>query len=268
MTLSPRLSRLLKAEVLAPLALMTIAVGLVSPGGPAAADVVGSGRENYYVPKTDGLPPGPDPGRQLYIQGCSSCHGLSGEGTPTVPSLVNAGAAAVDFYVSSGRMPLDQPMAQAPRKKPRYNRPQIDALASYVASLGGGPPIPAIEPESGNLAEGQELYANNCAACHNSNGSGGSVGRSFIAPALHVATPLQAAEAMRTGPGTMPVFGENTLSDDQVNSILKYIEFLDHAPNPGGLSIGHIGPVAEGFIAWIVGLGLLLGVARWIGTRV
>lgn len=116
--------------------------------------------------------------------------------------------------------------------------------------------------------KGNELYANNCAACHNSAGSGGALGRNYYAPNLFDATPLQVAEAVRIGPGAMPVFGPNTLSQDQVDSIVKYVGHLKNKENRGGLSLGSVGPVPEGMVSWVIGLGLLLAIARWIGTRV
>jgi len=51
-----------------------------------------------------------------------------------------------------------------------------------------------------------------------------------------------------------------------VNSIIAYIERLPDEDH-GGLSLGRVGPVAEGFIAWAIGLLSLLLVIRWIGTR-
>nr|BFE88629.1 hypothetical protein GCM10020093_112300 [Planobispora longispora] len=57
--------------------------------------------------------------KKLFQQSCASCHGLSAEGIEgRGPTLVGVGAAAVDFQVSSGRMPLATLTAQAPRKKP------------------------------------------------------------------------------------------------------------------------------------------------------
>lgn len=226
-----------------------------------------SGQNNLHTQVRGTVEGSANPGRELYVQGCSTCHGVNGEGTEVAPSLIGVGEAAVDFYVGTGRMPLNNPVKQAPRRTPIYNEEQIGQLAKYVASFGEGPEIPHINPERGDLVEGNILYTNNCAACHNSNGSGGALGRDYYAPNLFDATPLEVAEAVRIGPGAMPVFRESSLSDEQMDSLLLYVEHLKNADNPGGLSLGRIGPVSEGFVAWIVGLGALLGVARWIGTR-
>jgi ubiquinol-cytochrome c reductase cytochrome c subunit len=278
-----------------PFSILAIALGLAFVGGDASANEstpkesassepahanlptaatdpprapVGSGGDNVYSQESlRAVPEGTDAGRQLYVQGCATCHGASGEGTDIAPSIRGAGAAAVDFYVGTGRMPLDNPMAQAPRRDPVYSQEQIDALGEYVATLGEGPPIPDVDPEAGNLVEGNQLYANNCASCHNSSGAGGSLGRDYYAPNLYDATPVEIAEAMRIGPGAMPEFGPGVFTEDQVNSITRYVVHLQDEESYGGLSIGRLGPFSEGFVAWIVGIGSMLGIARWIGTR-
>ena len=88
-------------------------------------------------------------GKALFLVGCSSCHGMNGEGITTKrgkqlgPPLVGVGAAAVDFQVGTGRMPMAQPGVQAPRKKVLYSDEEISQLGAYVASLGPGPEVPA-----------------------------------------------------------------------------------------------------------------------------
>jgi ubiquinol-cytochrome c reductase cytochrome c subunit len=205
-------------------------------------------------------------GRDLFVTGCSSCHGLNGKGTHRGPDLSHAGAAAADFYLSTGRMPLANPRDQPARKPPAYSRPDIDRLVAYVASLGPGPPIPVVSP-GGELAQGSRLYTENCAACHSSAGAGGALGQSIDAPPLLRATTVQIAEAARIGPGAMPVFGPDTLRDVQLASIVRYVRYLRHPDDRGGNPLGHIGPVPEGFVGWIIGLGAMLAAAYWIGTR-
>jgi ubiquinol-cytochrome c reductase cytochrome c subunit len=65
----------------------------------------------------------------------------------------------------------------------------------------------------------------------------------------------------------MPVFGPETLSDQQVSDIAAYVQYLHHPNDRGGFGLGHLGPIPEGFVGWVVGLGLLLLAARLIGTR-
>lgn len=235
--------------------------------------VVGSGHDNVYTgsKEDDRLPDTGNPGLDLYTRHCSSCHGKNGEGSEQAPSLVGVGAAAVDFYITSGRMPLRAPVDQAPRSRNIFTHEQTDAIVKYVSEgFGkGGPEIPDVELSKGNLVEGNEIFANNCAMCHNSAGSGGALGGDYYAPNLYDSTPTQVAEAVRFGPGAMPVFGENQLSQEQLDSLVFYVKHIqnDRQVGEGGLAIGRYGPVAEGFVAWVIGLGALLGISRWMGTR-
>lgn len=203
-------------------------------------------------------------GEQLYLTGCVSCHGVRGAGTTNGPSLEAAGEAAADFYLRTGRMPLAAPAVQALQKPVAYDDAQIRALVAYVGSLGNGPRIPEVDESRGEVAEGSQLYLANCAACHNSAGIGGALSYGAHAPSLWSVEPTQIAEAVRIGPGQMPVFGPETLSDQQVDSIVRYVRYLQEPEHPGGLSLGGAGPVPEGFVAWTVGIGVLLLLIRWI----
>ena len=223
-------------------------------------------------------------GRELFLVGCSFCHGQNGEGISDAregyqvgPSLVGVGAAAVDFQVGTGRMPLAQPAAQAPKKKVVYNEEEIAALAAYVASLGPGPAIPdeqdySIEGLSEDereeaIARGGQIFLTNCTACHNFAGAGGALPEGKYAPSLYDVSPLRIYEAMLIGPQQMPVFADNVITPDDKRAIIAYLEDLHAAPDRGGLSLGTLGPVSEGLWAWMLGLGSLIGFAVWIAAK-
>ena len=207
-------------------------------------------------------------GQQLFIDNCSSCHGVNAEGTDRGPNLVGVGAATVDFWVSTGRMPLAYPGAQAVRKPVLFSRTQQLSIVSFVTSLGaGGPGIPALNQKAADQANGNDVFGLNCAGCHVITGVGDALANSAFAPSLYQASPTQIAEAIRTGPGNMPRFGPGTLSDRDVNDVVRYVTYLQHPANAGGFGLGHVGPVTEGFIAIVVGLGVLILAAYWIGIR-
>ena len=111
------------------------------------------------------------------------------------------------------------------------------------------------------------LFRANCAPCHQSAGSGGALSYGQNAPDLHQATAVQVVEAMRIGPGQMPVFDERTISDDEARDIAAYVAYLQKPDNRGGLPLGGFGPVTEGFVALLVGLGGLVAVSVWIVGR-
>jgi ubiquinol-cytochrome c reductase cytochrome c subunit len=203
-------------------------------------------------------------GQELYLTSCVSCHGVGGAGTRNGPPLLESGEAAADFYLRTGRMPLAVPGPQPPQKPVAYDDAQIRALVAYVGSIGTGPPIPVVDPSRGDLDQGAELYLANCAACHNSAGIGGALSHGNYAPSLQNVATEQIAEAMRVGPGQMPRFGPDVLDEHQLNSVVRYVKYL-HAPDdPGGLDLGYTGPVPEGFVAFLFGLGALIVAARWI----
>jgi ubiquinol-cytochrome c reductase cytochrome c subunit len=210
-------------------------------------------------------------GRQIFLKGCSSCHGINAEGAQIAPSLVGVGAASVDFQVGTGRMPMADMSTQAMRKKPIYNAEETAALAAYVASLAPGPEIPSESSlnyeRDGNTAEGGELFRNNCAMCHNFAGQGGALSQGKYAPTLMGVEPKHIYEAMVTGPQSMPVFSDKTLTPAEKLSIIKWIKFAENEPNLGGASLGRVGPVTEGLLGWVLGLGMLIGVAVWLAMK-
>jgi ubiquinol-cytochrome c reductase cytochrome c subunit len=212
-------------------------------------------------------------GKKLYTVGCASCHGTGGQGTSDGPSLVGVGAAAVDFQVSTGRMPAATSQgAQVPRKKNIYSQAEIDQLAAYIASLGAGPAVPTEEqygPEGADAAKGGELFRNNCAQCHNFTGKGGALTHGKYAPSLEGVAPKHIYEAMLTGPQNMPSFPDTTLSEQNKKDVIAYLNAVngEETESPGGLSLGGLGPVSEGLFAWVFGLGALIAVAVWVAAR-
>lgn len=208
-------------------------------------------------------------GKKLFQANCATCHGSQGQGTDIGPSLIGVGAAAVDFQVSTGRMPMAANAPQAPAKPPVLDAEQTAQLAAYVASLAPGPAIPApeaVDPTLGNPANGMQLFRTNCAMCHNVAGAGGALSGGKVAPPLANSTPTQIYEAMLTGPQAMPVFNEASVTPEGKRDIIAYLN-AQREVAPGGLTLGSLGPVSEGLWAWIVGMGSIIGIAVWIGAK-
>ena len=216
-------------------------------------------------------------GRALFAVGCSSCHGLNGEGQTTEviqgPPLVGVGAAAVDFQVSTGRMPMSKVEEQAPVKPNRYSPEEVAALAAYVASLGPGPDIPdpslydTSKVNEEEISRGGELFRTNCSACHNFEGAGGALPGGKYAPSLFGVSNQHIYEALITGPQQMPVFSDEVLRPEDKQAIMAYLNDLHSRPNQGGLNLGGLGPVSEGLWGWIVGLGSLVVFSIWIAAK-
>jgi ubiquinol-cytochrome c reductase cytochrome c subunit len=210
-------------------------------------------------------------GKQIFLKGCSSCHGLNAEGGQIAPSLIGVGAASVDFQVATGRMPMADMSVQAMRKDPVYNAEQVHALATYVASLAPGPQVPGEEllnyERDGSVAEGGELFRTNCAMCHNFAAQGGALTQGKYAPTLMGVEPRHIYEAMVTGPQSMPVFSDKTITPEEKLSIIKWIKAAEAEPQLGGAALGRVGPVTEGLLVWTLGIGLLIGVAVWLAMK-
>jgi ubiquinol-cytochrome c reductase cytochrome c subunit len=206
-------------------------------------------------------------GKELFEEACSACHGQDLRGVPgRGPALRGVGARSADFYVQTGRMPLADPHDEPVRNPPAYDARRRQALVDYVASFGG-PPVPAVKPERGSIAQGRRLFADACAGCHQVVAQGGIVPPSGVAPPLAPADATAIAEAIRVGPYLMPAFDERRLDDREVDSIVRYVLSARAPHDRGGWGIGHIGPVPEGMVAWLIGGVAVLLVARLLGER-
>jgi ubiquinol-cytochrome c reductase cytochrome c subunit len=207
-------------------------------------------------------------GERVYAQRCSSCHALSLRGTADGPPLTGVSAAYTDFMLRTGRMPAAVPTGQPLHQRALLDDRQIRAVVGYVTRAGGGDArLPIVR--AGDPVRGRTLFVENCQACHAVSGLGASVGYAEVAPSLLAATPEEIAEAVRVGPGVMPRFGRDVIADGGVDDVLAYVGSLrerDHRMGAGGLQLGQIGPVAEGFVGWVFGLGVLVLLCRWLGT--
>ena len=208
-------------------------------------------------------------GKGYFDQSCSSCHGSAGQGVPgRGPSLVGVGSAAVEFQVSTGRMPLARQEAQADRKKPLFTDEQAQDIGAYIQSLGGGPTIPQGTNlgQNGDLSNGGRLFRENCVQCHQFAANGGALSSGKFAPSIR-ANDRQIYGAMVSGPQNMPVFGDNELTPQEKADIIAYIDMLKSEQDPGGWGIGRIGPVSEGLAIFLVGMVALIISALWIAGK-
>lgn len=249
-----------------------IALGLLVAGPAAAAPGTPKGPLAAY-------------GYHVYGEYCLSCHGANaagrydepssatGAGPGRVqgqqggigPSLRGVGALAADFYLRTGYMPLREIGLQPRREHLVLGEHQIKALVAYIATFGG-PPIPRPNPARGSLSRGLALFTEHCAGCHQVVGQGGYV-TGALPPTLVQATPQQVAEAVRIGPYVMPRFSQRTISDRQLDSIVRYVEFTKNPTRPGGWGLGFVGPVPEGLVTWFIAIPLLLGLCLLLGRR-
>lgn len=208
-------------------------------------------------------------GEKLFGANCATCHGLDAEGTVDGPSLIGAGAASVHFQVETGRMPLAFNGPQGMVKPAQFNEEQTLQLAAFVASLAPGPDLPDARylAGDGDIAAGATLFRINCAMCHNVAGSGGALTQGKWAPPVVGVAPAHVYEAMVTGPQNMPVFSDANIVPQQKADIISYLLYIDQQPAVGGLTLGSIGPVAEGLFIWTIGLGIIVAFTIWVTAK-
>lgn len=208
-------------------------------------------------------------GKKLFASNCATCHGLNLAGSEAGPSLIGVGAAAVDFQVGTGRMPLAQDAPQAVVKPPIFGETQTLQMAAYVASISPGPGIPAASnlTLTGNATKGAELFRINCAMCHNVAGAGGALTEGKYAPNLQNTSPAHIYEAMLTGPQNMPVFNDDNITPQEKQDIITALKTQNKDAGVGGFELGSLGPVAEGLFLWIFGLGAIIAFTVWLTAK-
>ncbi|KQW05722.1 cystathionine beta-lyase [Leifsonia sp. Root4] len=242
-----------------------LAIGLVFTGGAYTAFSASTASAETDITSQQTI----DEGKKLFQANCATCHGLEAQGTGDGPSLIGVGAAAVDFQVGTGRMPMQMHGPQAEEKPVQFTEEQIKALAAFVASTAPGPGIP--DPElvdgGGNAANGAELFRINCAMCHNVAGAGGALTEGKFAPALTDVSGTHIYEAMVTGPQNMPVFSDMNITPEDKRDIITYLKYVQDNRSPGGFELGALGPVSEGLFIWIFGLGAIVALTVWITAK-
>lgn len=202
-----------------------------------------------------GLPPN---GQAIFLQHCAKCHGEKGEGISAVVTM-----AGPNLQAEHDTGSVITAMETGPSHMPSFayvlSVPEMRATADYLVNQLAVIPLPGGDP-----SEGGTLFRVYCATCHQTSARGGALAFTGInAPALTGKSPALIAGAVRSGPGPMPSFPPSILTDKQLNSIVDYVEFIQHPPSPGGSPLNWYGPVAEGFAALVGVFGLVL-ITGWI----
>ena len=217
-------------------------------------------------------------GEALYNAHCESCHGTGGVGSKG-PELLNVGAAAADFFLSTGRMPLASPNIEPTSHKPYFNPSQIADIVAYINALDvehgtPGPGILEVTPACANgsagcptLSEGNQLFLLNCAQCHDASGAGGMLSHGYVVP-----QPAPGDTYADSGghPGRPPPHAQFRPRPVLQPAGVRHRR-LCVLPEPHARSRRprdrQLRAVPEGFVGVIFGLGMLLLVARLIGNR-
>ncbi len=197
-------------------------------------------------------------GAAIFSQRCSMCHGDKGQGIASAVTIAGPSLQA-EHDVGNVMTAVEFGPSHMPSFSRVLTADQIRAVSSYVTS-----DLAVIPLTHGDIGEGGKLFRTNCAACHRTAVRGGVLafaGRN--APNLTDKSEALIAGAIRWGPGTMPAFPPSVLSDEQLASMVDYVRFVQHPPNPGGNPMKEVGPVTEGGLAALAVL-FVIGVTGWI----
>jgi len=172
-------------------------------------------------------------GAATFAENCAPCHGAGGAGAPGYPSLADDvwlwGGTLEDIHTTIGHgIRNDDPDSRfsemlAFGRDGILNGGQIGDVANYVLSLTGK----AEDPEA--AARGQEIFAENCVACHGENAGGE---QSLGGPALNDAiwlygSTLADIRAQVTNPrhGVMPAWN-GRLDEATIKMLTVYVSTL------------------------------------------
>jgi ubiquinol-cytochrome c reductase cytochrome c subunit len=200
----------------------------------------------------------PPSGKAIFKRHCASCHGETGGGIAGVVTIAGPSLQAEHDFGN-----VMTAIETGPSHMPVFSRvlsvSEIRSVAGYVTNK-----IAVIPLNGGNISEGGKLFSIYCAACHRTAVRGGALAFTDVnAPDLSHKSAALIAGAIRWGPGPMPGFTQDVLSNQQLDSIVIYLKFAQHPPTPGGNPISWEGPVPEGLFGFF-GVFAIIAMCFWI----
>jgi len=183
-------------------------------------------------------------GKELFTQGCGSCHALADAGTRArigpnldyafVQSRLDGLGETTIQQVVRGQIAypvVDPPTDQVGMPADIFEGQDAEDVATYVAEVAGldasGKPIdpanpPKPTPPEGGGTDGKAIFASaGCGGCHTfaDAGSNGNIG-----PNLDESEPSKelALDRITNGQGGMPSF-KGELSEAQIEAVAEYV---------------------------------------------
>lgn len=172
-------------------------------------------------------------GAQLYQRNCAVCHAHDGSGIARVaPAIAGDSGARIDLSMRTGRMPLSDPLRGI--RERTFSAAERRATMAYLVDAWDLE-WDVSDPPAGDAAQGQRIYAVNCAQCHGAAGGGGVAGDGVQIPPVIGVDETTIAMATRVGPFAMPQFSDEVISDQELGHI---VAFLDEDVHPANSPLG------------------------------
>ncbi len=160
-------------------------------------------------PDPTGPPATNEAGAAGYEANCAGCHAADGTGG-SGPALRGTTLAVAEIAAVTAEGQGGMPGYSA-----LLGADEIDAIAQFVADLGGASPSGGVSP----IALGAVVYTENCALCHGVDASGASA-RALKDSKM---TTDQLESAIVNGYGGMSGFGDRITGDD-LKATVAYLE--------------------------------------------
>jgi len=183
-------------------------------------------------------------GRALYIEHCSACHQMKGQGGIGLPlASAKLGDVSDDYLRKTIR--IGRPGRVMPSFQ-RMSDAQVDAVVAFLRERSGTTErVFADQPVVGDADNGQALYAEHCVECHGEDGSGEGEGtgvtlsrdRSFLVMPASISNPgflasasdrmIRRSISVGRRKSDMPSFGRGKLTDREINDLVAYVRSFE-----------------------------------------
>lgn len=231
----------------------------------------------------------PEPGRVIYDEYCSVCHGEQGDGQTRVRRGLNPPPRDFTSPLAKAELTRERMLASVTHGRsgtammPFATRLQEDEIVAVVDYITANfIPKEEVPVDAAMVArvEGEHIYVNNCAVCHGDGGNGAMWTKSSLNPPPRDFTSAQSAqelsrERMITSvtfgrPGTAMMSFSNRLAAEEIERVVDYVRgnFLGKAAAAAQSSVAnpHQATAAVPLVAADMSLPLplqLQGDATW-----
>ena len=184
----------------------------------------------------------PAPGRVIYDEYCSVCHGEQGDGQTRVRRGLNPPPRDFTSPLAKAELSRERMLASVTHGRPgtammpfasRLKEEEIAAVVDYIAANFLPKEDVPVDAAMVARVEGEHIYVNNCAVCHGDGGNGAMWTKSSLNPPPRDFTSEQSAQELsRERMITSVTFGRlgtammsfaNRLAPQELERVVDYV---------------------------------------------